>query len=299
MNFPLPSLNTPIRADAPLASLTTWRIGGPAKWLAEPTVAEVPKLLEWACGKGVPVYFLGRGSNVLIADEGLPGLVLLTRRSLTKLSREGAVLVAGSGVPLPMLAKFAASEGFSGFEFLIGIPGTVGGGVAMNAGLTVFRPREITSLVKNFNVVGLDGQLSTLTMADICARYRATKLLEGGQFVSEVTFRLDQPGDPEMIKENTYSHLAERKGKQPLDKFTAGSTFKSPSNSRGAGWYIEQAGLKGYQIGGARVSEKHANWIENCGGATAKDVRSLIEHVQEKVVKVFGRKLETEVQFLQ
>jgi len=255
----------------------------------------VPALLNWAFEHDIPIYFLGRGSNVLIDDAGLSGLVILTRNSMTELRRDGNQIVAGSGVFLPHLSKFAAREGFSGFEFLIGIPGTVGGALAMNAGLTVFRPREMVSIVQSFDVVNQDGSIETLTMNDIHSGYRHTDLLDEKRFVLQVRFRLDDEGDPDEIRRNTFDHLAERKRKQPLDKPTAGSTFKSPPGSKGAGWYIEQAGLKGFQIGGARVSPVHANWIENLGNATAADVRQLMEHIQQTVQNHSAIKLEPEI----
>jgi UDP-N-acetylmuramate dehydrogenase len=287
-----------IQQDISLASYTSWKIGGTARWLTEPNLDELPEILAWASEREIPIYFLGRGSNVLIDDAGLPGLVILTRNSLTNLRREGDYILAQSGVFLPHLSKFAANEGFSGFEFLIGIPGTVGGAVTMNAGLTVFRPREMTAIVKDFDVLNLDGSIETFTMNDIHAAYRYTDLLDGKRLVLQVRFCLEEEGDPNEIRRNTLDHLSERKRKQPLDKPTAGSTFKSPSGSKGAGWYIEQAGLKGFQIGGARVSPVHANWIENLGNATAADVRQLMAYIQSTVKARMGINLETEVHFL-
>ena len=281
-----------------LAHYTTWKIGGAAERLIEPSFGELPQVLSLARGKGLPVYFLGRGSNVLIDDAGLPGLVIVTRNSLTGLRRESDCIVAESGVFLPHLSKFAAREGFSGFEFLIGIPGTVGGAIAMNAGLTVFRPREMTAIVQDFDVLNLDGSVETLTMDDVNPGYRRTDLLDGKRLILRARFRLEEAGDPTEIKRNTFEHLAERKRKQPLDKPTAGSTFKSPPGSKGAGWYIEQAGLKGFQVGGARVSPVHANWIENLGNAKAANVRQLIVHIQDTVKARMGIELETEVRFL-
>ncbi|MBE9221483.1 UDP-N-acetylmuramate dehydrogenase [Cyanobacterium stanieri LEGE 03274] len=281
-----------------LTPYTTWKIGGKAKYFTEPTPEELPQVIKWAFTNNIPTYFIGRGSNLLIDDAGLPGLVIVTRNSLTDLQREDDVIIAGSGVFLPHLSQFAAKQGFSGFEFLIGIPGTVGGAIAMNAGLTVFRPREMTSIVKDFDVLNLDGSVETLTMKDIDAQYRQTNLLDGKRLIVEARFILEHSGDPEEIKKNTFAHLAERKRKQPLDKPTAGSTFKSPRGSKSAGWCIEQAGLKGFQIGGARVSPVHANWIENLGNATSHDVRELINHIQDVVREKIGINLETEVCFL-
>ncbi len=287
-----------LRQGVSLIPYTTWKIGGTARWLAEPTLDETPELLAWAYAQAIPVYFLGRGSNVLIDDAGLPGLVILTRNSLNELRRDGDQIIAGSGVFLPHLSQFAAREGFSGFEFLVGIPGTVGGAVAMNAGLTVFCPREMTAIVQDFDVLNLDGSIETLTMEDVHAGYRHTDLFDGKRLILQARFRLEEEGNPEDIRRNTFAHLAERKRKQPLDKPTVGSTFKSPPGSKGAGWYIEQAGLKGFQIGDARVSPMHANWIENLGGATARDIRQLIAHIQSTVRDQMEIHLEPEVVFL-
>jgi UDP-N-acetylmuramate dehydrogenase len=294
MNSELPAI---IQPHQPLKNYTSWGIGGMARWLAEPTAAQLPDLIHWAQGQAIPIYCLGRGSNVLIDDGGVQGLVILTRNSMTHLALQDGYIVAGGGTFLPRLARFAASQGFAGFEFLMGIPGTVGGAIAMNAGLTVFRPREMTAIVKDFEMLTWDGTLQTLTMADVDAGYRHTNLLNGQGLVLRARFNLDHPADPSRIKRDTLAHLAERKRKQPLDKLTAGSTFKSPPGSQGAGWYIEQAGLKGLQIGGARVSPVHANWIENLGHASSQDVRELIEHIQTRVKEEMGIKLQPEVRF--
>lgn len=287
-----------LQENISLAPYTTWKIGGPARWFAEPSDEEVSQLISTSFRKNIPVYFLGRGSNILIGDDGLDGLVILTANSMTTLQREGNQIIAGSGVFLPHLSKFAARQGFSGFEFLIGIPGTVGGALAMNAGLTVFRPREMVEIVDSFDVINPDGSLETLTMKDVQTGYRQTSLLKDNRFILRVRFRLEHEGNPEEIRRNTLEHLAERKRKQPLDKPTVGSTFKSPPGSKGAGWYIEQAGLKGYQVGGIRVSPVHANWLENMGGATAADVRCLMEHIQHTVQSECGVTLESEVVYL-
>ena len=287
-----------IREGVSLSEYTTWKVGGLARWLTEPTAAEIPELLAQAHRHDIPVYFLGRGSNVLVDDAGLNGLVIVTRNSIHELCRKGDQIIAGSGVFLPHLAHFAARQGYSGFEFLVGIPGTVGGAIAMNAGLTAFRPRDISTVVDDFDVVNLDGSVETLTMDDVNAAYRQTDLLAGNRLILQSRFRLTNKGNPEEIRQNTIEHLAERKRKQPLDKPTAGSTFKSLPGAKAAGWYIDRAGLKGFQIGGARVSPVHGNWIENMGEATSNDVRNLIVFIQDKVEELYQIKLDPEVVFL-
>ena len=281
-----------------LAPYTSWKIGGPASWFVDAGGSELSRVFVLAKQQEISTYFLGRGSNVLIDDAGLHGLVVSTRNSLSKLWREENLIVAESGVFLPHLSKFAARLGFKGFEFLIGFPGTVGGALVMNAGLTVFRPREIVEIVKDFDVLNLDGSVETLTMQDINPGYRKTDLLEGNRLVLRVRFRLEDEADPKTIQRSTFEHLTERKRKQPLDKPTVGSTFKSPREGKGAGWYIDQSGLKGFQLGNARVSPMHANWIENLGGASSSDVRHLITHIQNTVKSRMGIDLEPEVQIL-
>jgi len=282
----------------PLAPLTTWRIGGPARWYLEPRREEVRPALEWARDSGVPVVVLGRGSNVLVDSAGLDALVLCTRSALTNLEREGDLLVADAGVPLPKLAKRAADEGYSGFEFLAGIPGTVGGGVVINAGLTAFRPREISQVLEAVEIVDRDLRVRRLAASDIEPAYRQTNLLGADAFVLRAWFRLTDRGDATAIREATQAHLAERRRKQPLDRATAGSTFTQPPGGRAAGWYIERSGLKGLRVGGAEVSAKHANWIENGGGATSDDVKALIGEIQRRVAERFGVSLQREVRYL-
>jgi UDP-N-acetylmuramate dehydrogenase len=289
---------TRIRENVPLAPFTSWKVGGPARYLCEPTEGQASEVIRWARERALPLYFLGRGSNVLVPDAGLPGLVLLTRNSMIGLDRRDDHIVAGAGVSLPKLSTFAAGEGFSGYEFMIGIPGTVGGAIAMNAGLTVFRPRELREVVDSFDVIDSSGRLETLTMDAVRVRYRHTDLLDGDRLLIRARFKLETPGDPAALHQATVEHLRERKSKQPLDKPTAGSTFKSPPGARSAGWLIEHAGLKSFRIGGAMVSPKHANWIENLGDATATDIRRLIDHIQTEVERHAGVRLEPEVRFL-
>ncbi|MCH8540759.1 MAG: UDP-N-acetylmuramate dehydrogenase [Opitutales bacterium] len=293
------SLEKIIQQNVPLARYTTWQVGGPAKYFAEPKAEEIPDLFDWAHSRNLPIYIIGRGSNILISDEGLPGLVIVTRKSLDYISITKNHIETGAGTPMPRLAQFAAKEGWKGFGFMVGIPGTVGGGIRMNAGLTVFRPREMVSVVQDFDFLNTDGRLETLTMKDIHARYRETDLGSRPGIILRARFKLEESGDPDAIMKFTKEHLAERKRKQPLDKPTAGSTFKSPPGSKGAGWYIEQTGLKGFQIGGARVSPKHANWIENMGNARASDILELIEYIQNYAKAELGIILETEALYLQ
>ncbi|MDP0500766.1 MAG: UDP-N-acetylmuramate dehydrogenase [Verrucomicrobiota bacterium JB022] len=287
-----------LRENVPLAPLTTWRIGGPARWLAEPSAAEVPALLEWARAEKLRVWWLGRGSNVLVDDAGLDGLVVLTREAMKQIGRKGDCIEAEAGVSLPRLAKFAAQEGYAGYEFLIGIPGTVGAAVAINAGFKQGDPRHMLALVHEADLIALDGSTRTVTMQEVNARYRYTDILETEELVLRARLKLERPGDPEEIRAETREHLLQRKRTQPLTRPTAGSVFKAIHDGTPAAVFIDRAGLKGLQEGGAIVSPKHANWIENAGGASARDVLRLVEQVQRRVGTEFGLDLEPEIRYL-
>lgn len=291
-----------LRENVPLAPLTTWRIGGPARYLAEPPAEELADVLAWARAAGLPVWILGRGSNVLIDDAGLPGLVILTRNIWQDIRREGGLLVAGAGASLPRLSKAAAAAGFTGFEFYIGIPGTVGGAVFMNAGFGPGDPRDTRAVLEDADLFLPGGGVSRVTAADLGMTYRHSALQEkegpfAGGIVTRARFRLEQPGAAAAIRDETRRHLAERKRKQPLTRPTAGSVFRA-SDGVPAAIHIDRAGLKGFRVGDACVSPKHANWIENLGSASAADVRTLIDHVRNTVHAASGVTLEAEVREL-
>ena len=242
---------------------------------------------------------LGRGSNVLIDSRGFDGLVICMRNSFTDIEVEGSTVRAGAGVQLPKLARTASRAGIAGFGFLVGIPGSVGGGTAMNAGLTAKGRREISTILEAATVVDLtSGETATVPAAELGLDYRQSNLAEKRWMVTEVVFRGPSLGDPKELMSEIRSHMADRHAKQPLDRRTAGSTFKQPAGGAAAGWYIENAGLKGCRIGSAVISHKHANWIENTGAATSDDIRNLVEHVQESVASRFDVALDPEVTFL-
>ncbi len=297
--MPPASLRDILRADVPLSELTTWQIGGPARWVAEPRREQLVELFHWIRDEKLPYVFLGRGSNVLAPDEGFSGVVILTRNSLRDIRRDGDHLFAEAGCSLPALSKAAAREGSRGFEFLIGIPGTVGGALTMNAGLTVFRPREIREVTHEIEFLDENLEFHRCPYAECHPTYRTSDFVGGRRMITAGWFTLGDFGDPQQIHHDTLEHLRDRKSKQPLDKPTAGSTFKQPAGGHSAGWYIEHAELKGTQIGNARISPKHANWIENLGNATAADVVSLLELVSKTVQERFGVELQPEVRLLQ
>jgi len=283
--------------NQPLAPLTTWKIGGPARFLAVPRdLEDVYALMGLAYDRGWPLFFLGRGSNVLIADAGLPGLTLHLPKSLQKLERQGARLRAGAGVALPRLAQAAAALGFSGFEFLTGIPGTVGGAVRLNAGA---EGQNLAGVLRRVWVATPQLQLLEFTAGELALGYRSSLLLNFPHWlVVEAEFILETPAPPEAVQERMRQLLAARKARFPANPRSCGSIFKNPPGALAAGALIDQAGFKGSRRGEAQISRKHANFILNQGRATAAQVQALIADIQENIWRTQGVALEREVVFL-
>ena len=286
-----------VYADRPLASLTTWKIGGPAQYLAAAArLEEVYRLMALAYDRGWPLWFLGRGSNILIDDAGLPGVTLHLAKSLQRLERHGDSLRAGAGVSLPRLARAAADLGFAGFEFLAGIPGTVGAAVRLNAGAD---GRDLAGVLSRVWVATPQLQLLEFQAAELGLGYRASLLLNFPHWlVVEAEFRLTTPARPETIKQRLLELQAARRARQPANYRNCGSVFKNPAGGPAAGFLIEQAGYKGHRRGDAQVSFKHANFILNQGRATSAQVKALIQEIQEQVWRTQGIALEREVVFL-
>jgi UDP-N-acetylmuramate dehydrogenase len=286
-----------ILENHPLASLTTWGIGGVAAQLAAPaSLSDVWGLMRLAQDRGWPLFFLGRGSNVLIGDAGLPGLTLHLAKSFQGLERRGDVLRAGAGVSLPRLAQAAARLGFAGFEFLAGIPGTVGAAVRLNVGA---EGESLAGVLKRVWVATPQLQLLELTPADLGLGYRTSLLLNFPHWlVVEAEFSLTHPAGPEEIRTRMAQLIARRKTRQPANPRSCGSVFKNPPGGPAAGWLIEAAGFKGRRRGDALVSRKHANFILNHGQATAAQVKALMAEIQEEVWRTHGVALEREVVWL-
>ncbi len=284
--------------EVPLASYTTWNIGGPAEYFCEPTKSELPDVLRYCEQNDIPVHFLGRGSNVLISSDGLDGLTICTRSSLQGIELRDDVIHAEAGVSMPVLANFAASHEIAGFEHLICIPGSIGAGIAINAGLAAHGRQEIGDSLIDVTVVDRSGTVFDQRVEELELGFRISNIPDRDLFVLSARFDGSACGTEEEIVSEMRTHLRERKSKQPLSVPTAGSTFKNPSSGKSAGWLIDEAGLKGYQVGGAKVSEVHANWIENTGEATSNDVLKLIGHIQDVVVEKFGIKLESEIKLI-
>jgi UDP-N-acetylmuramate dehydrogenase len=256
---------------------------------------DVYRLMRLAQGRGWPLFFLGRGSDVLIADAGLPGLTLHLARGLQGIARRGATLRVGAGVALPRLTQAATRWGFAGFEFLAGIPGTVGGAVRLNAGA---EGRCLADLLTRIWVVTPQLHLLEFQSSELGFGYRSSLLLNFPHWlVVEAEFKLGESADPEAIKAHMRELLLARKARQPANPKSCGSVFKNPPTGP-AGWFIDQARLKGRRRGDAVVSRKHANFILNRGQATAAQVRALIEEIQETVWRTQGVALEREVIFL-
>ena len=282
-----------IEANVPLARYTTLGTGGPARWFAKPkTIAELEELLRWAHDEGHAVETIGLGSNVLVHDGGVDSLVLRLDGALATVEVDGSSLLAGGGATNAVCVHRARDAGLGGLEFASSIPGTVGGSVRMNAGAW---GREFRDVLVAADVVDADGS-RTLTAADLDLSYRHSAL-RPGQVIARARLVLE-PRDPGAIRAGVAELAARRRSTQPTNRRTFGSVFKNPSADLGAGFAIEQCGLKGHAIGGARISPVHANFIENTGGATSADALALMVEARRRVWERFGVELEHEVRLL-
>jgi len=294
--FHLPETGCLVQFQVPLAPLTSFRVGGPAEWFVTPqTLEELQESFDWANRAGLPVTLLGAGSNLLISDRGLPGLVISTRhlRHL-ELEPETGQITVGAGYSVPRLARLAAEHGWQGLEWAVGIPGTVGGAVVMNAGAH----QECTAdRLLSVQILSPKGKVELLTPADLGYGYRTSALQGSNQLVVQATFQLQPGADPEQVKAITETHLQHRLQTQPYHLPSCGSVFRNPGPQT-AGWLIERTGLKGFQIGAAQVAERHANFILNCGGASASDILRVIRHVQSRVSDRWSFALQPEVKII-
>ena len=292
----LPGTNCQIRANFSLADQTSYRVGGQAQWYAAPRSQEaLEATFEWFEHQDIPLMLLGAGSNLLISDRGIDGLVISTRfLRHRKFDAETGRITVAAGDPIASVAWQAAKRGWRGLEWAVGIPGTVGGAVVMNAG--AHNQCTADCLIEAV-VVSPDGTVEKLTPKDLNYSYR-TSCLQGRQkLVLEATFELEMGFSPQEMMAITQQNLQRRKSSQPYDKPSCGSVFRNPT-PHAAGWLIEQLGLKGYRIGDAEISQRHANFILNCGQAKAQDIFRLIRHVQEQVESRWSLLLEPEVKIL-
>lgn len=284
--------NIELRFAEPMAKHTSFRIGGPAEVMAFPKSAqELSTLLRAAAELHVKPAILGAGTNVLAPDDGLPGLCICLKDAMDGIELlEGGRICVKAGVTMTRAAVFAASHGLSGMEFAHGIPGTVGGGIYMNAGAYGGELRDICESVE---VMDMDGNLTIKNNAQMDFSYRHSILEDEGGIVVSVTFHLN-PSEPEQIKAKMKELQAKRSASQPLDMPSAGSAFKRPVGGYAAA-LIDQAGLKGFAVGGAAISTKHAGFAVNLGGATAEDVKLLLQQVSDRVFENSGIRIEPEV----
>lgn len=280
--------------EEPMSRHTTFRVGGPAALLAVlKTKGEVQAALRTAAQYGIEPFFLGNGSNLLVADEGYDGLLIKLSGELSQVREIEGELAAGGGVPLPRLASVALDLALTGLEFAAGIPGSVGGAVNMNAGAY---GGEMSRALRWVRVIDLTGRMEELTAEQCDLSYRHSAFSDGKRLILEAGFRLEQ-GNRETIRASMADMATRRKAKQPLEYPSAGSVFKRPEG-RFAAALIDACGLKGLTVGGAQVSEKHAGFIVNRGGATCADILELIEQVQSKVFDRTGVALELEIKIL-
>ena len=283
-----------IHLQEPMAGHTTFRIGGPADCFVQLEDEEqLRKVRRYLGLAGVPFFVLGNGSNLLVDDAGYRGVVLQIGQKMSDISVQGCHIIAKAGATLRQVAAAALEHGLAGFEFASGIPGTVGGGVVMNAGAY---GGEMSQVVNQVRVVSKEGESMELDNDTMEFRYRGSVIRGSAFTVTEVTFRLE-PGDREAIRAKMEELAARRREKQPLEYPSAGSTFKRPEGHF-AGKLIMEAGFAGYRIGGAQVSEKHCGFVINTGGATARDVQALIKEIQARVKERFRVDLEPEIVFL-
>jgi len=283
-----------ILPEEPMAKHTTFRIGGPAEVLARPqSTEELIQLWAFCHNNHIPITVLGDGSNVLVSDKGIRGVVIVTNKMNAITVHENSI-TAQTGVRLAKLADTAASKNLSGLAFASGIPGTVGGAVFMNAGAYEHAIHEVCESVTLLKIG--ESKPIFLPKAQMEFGYRKSIVQQGGWLILEAEFQL-QPGDETAIRAIMTELNGKRRQSQPLEFPSAGSTFKRPKGYY-AGKLISDSGLKGFSIGGAQVSEKHAGFVINKGGASAKDVLDLMEAVRQKVHKNYGVWLEPEVQII-
>ncbi len=295
-----------VRFDEPMARHTWFKVGGPAEALATPAdMDHLERLLTWCRDSRIAWLILGGGSNLLVRDGGIAGVVISLRRCLTKIESAdagaaGVHLTAQAGVKLPVLCRYCIEHGFSGLNFALGIPATVGGALVMNASTA---RGSMADVLESLGCLQPGGPRVSFARRDLAFSYRRLAFKPGGDgcgqdpVIVDGTFAL-QPADRKMLADEAVRILADRAARQPVDQPSAGCFFKNPPAGRSAGELIEKAGLKGRQIGGARVSEKHANFIVNAGGATAGDILDLMDLVQGRVSAEFAVDLLPEVKIV-
>ncbi|WP_375468095.1 UDP-N-acetylmuramate dehydrogenase [uncultured Nostoc sp.] len=292
----LPSTDCVIKSQASLSAFTSYRVGGAADLYVAPRNLEALQAsLKYAKERDLKVTTLGAGSNLLVSDRGISGLVIATRHlRFSNFDPQTGQLTVAAGESIPSLALAAAELGWEGLEWAVGIPGTAGGVVVMNAGA---HNSCIADMLVSAQVLSPDGTLETLTPDQLGYSYRTSLLQGGDRIVTQATLQLAPGAEPAKVVAITKQHKKHRLSTQPYNFPSCGSVFRNPKPYT-AGWLIEQTGLKGYQIGGAQVALLHANFIVNRGGAKASDIFCLISHIQHQVQERWSIRLEPEVKML-
>ena len=283
-----------VTEQEPMSRHTSFSIGGPADVFVQPaTKEEIKNAISCAKEAGVPFFVMGNGSNLLVSDEGFRGMIIQIGKNFQEISVQDTVIEVQAGALLSRTARAAWTAGLTGFEFAAGLPGTTGGAVAMNAGAY---GGEIKDVLLDAQVLTQDGEFLTLTAEELELSYRHSCIFEKNYVVVSARFAFEK-GDADQIRGRMDELAKARREKQPLEFPSAGSTFKRPEGYF-AGKLIQDAGLKGYTVGGAQVSEKHSGFVINRGGATAEEVVFLIKQVQKKVMKQFNVMMQLEVRFI-
>ena len=280
--------------EEPMSSHTTFRIGGPAEvFLMPESYEQIRSALALCREEGLPYFVLGNGSNLLVSDIGYRGVIIQMDRNMGDIELKGTEIRACAGALLSSVAAAARKASLTGFEFAGGIPGTLGGAVVMNAGAY---GGEMKDVLREVTVMTKEGDIRVIPSDRLELGYRTSIIKKAGYLVLEAVISLEK-GDPQAIQEKTKELASKRTEKQPLDYPSAGSTFKRPEGYF-AGKLIMDSGLRGFRVGGAQVSEKHCGFVINTGGATAKDVKELMDHVIRTVKEKYNITLEPEVKFL-
>ena len=283
-----------VLTDEPMKQHTTFKIGGPADYFLLPETGEdVGEIIKICRKTDTPYFILGNGSNLLVGDGGYRGAVIQVYRNMSAVTVEGTTITAQAGALLSAVAAAAKNASLTGFEFAGGIPGTVGGAAVMNAGAY---GGEMKDVLVEVTVMDAEGKIFAIPAEKLELGYRTSVIKKAGYIVLEAKIRLKK-GDQEAIRERMKELTIQRTTKQPLEYPSAGSTFKRPEGYF-AGKLVMDSGLRGYQVGGARISEKHCGFVINAGDATAKDVRTLMDNVRDIVYEKYGVTLEPEVKFL-
>ena len=283
-----------VLTEEPMRMHTSFQIGGPAEIFVQPATGdEVCQAIRLAKEEQIPFFVVGNGSNLLVSDDGFRGMIVQIGRNLQEISVEDNVIYAQAGALLSRVSKTALEHGLTGMEFAAGIPGSLGGAVAMNAGAY---GGEMKDILTDAEVLTPDGEIKILSLEELDLSYRHSCIFDEDYIVLSVHLQLEQ-GDTTVIRNRMDELARARREKQPLEYPSAGSTFKRPEGYF-AGALIQDAGLKGYTVGGAQVSEKHSGFVVNRGGATAEEVLFLIKQVQKKVKSRFGVTMEPEVRMV-